>query len=51
MEGPGIDPLAVSLAAGDQRAFAALFDRFGMRLYRAAIAMLGRREDADGTRR
>ena len=49
MEGPGSDPLAGRLAAGDERAFAALYDRFGMRLYRAAMGMLGRREDAEDT--
>jgi len=49
MEGPGTDPLAVGLAAGDERAFAELYDRFGQRLYRAAVGMLGRREDAEDT--
>ena len=49
MEGPGADPLPASLAAGDPRALAVLYDRFGPRLYRAAIAMLGRREDAEDT--
>jgi RNA polymerase sigma-70 factor, ECF subfamily len=49
MGGPGDDPLPApaSLAAGEERAFAALYDRFGQRLYRAAIGMLGRREDAE----
>jgi RNA polymerase sigma-70 factor, ECF subfamily len=47
MEGPGADPLPASLAASDERAFAALYDRFGRRLYRAAMGMLGRREDAE----
>ena len=49
MEGPGADPLPTSLAAGNERAFAALYDRFGQRLYRAAMGMLGRREDAEDT--
>lgn len=47
MEGPGTDPLAAGLAAGDERAFAALYDRFGERLFRAAVGMLRRREDAE----
>jgi RNA polymerase sigma-70 factor, ECF subfamily len=47
MERPGVDPLPGSLAAGDDRAFAALYDRFAWRLYRAAMGMLGRREDAE----
>jgi RNA polymerase sigma-70 factor (ECF subfamily) len=41
------DPLVVGLAAGDERAFAALYDRYAVRLYRAAAGMLGRREDAE----
>jgi RNA polymerase sigma-70 factor, ECF subfamily len=49
MEGPGVDPLPANLAAGDRRAFAALYDRFAERLYRAAVGMLGRREDAEDT--
>ena len=47
MESPGVDPLPARLAAGDQEAFTALYDRFGERLYRAAMGMLGRREDAE----
>jgi len=47
MQGNGTDPLAVGLAAGDQRAFADLYDRFAGRLYRAALGMLGCREDAE----
>jgi RNA polymerase sigma-70 factor (ECF subfamily) len=49
MEGPGADPLPANRAAGDRRAFAALYDRFAERLYRAAVGMLGRREDAEDT--
>jgi RNA polymerase sigma-70 factor (ECF subfamily) len=49
MDGSGTDPLSASAAAGHQRAFAALYDRFGTRLYRAAMGMLGRREDAEDT--
>ena len=47
MESPSTDPLLPGLAAGDERAFAAMYDRFGRRLYRAAWGMLGRREDAE----
>src|SRR5512142_472728 len=47
MERPGIDPLTVGLAAGDDRAYAELYDRFAGRLYRTALGMLRRREDAE----
>jgi RNA polymerase sigma-70 factor, ECF subfamily len=47
MEPPGDETLPESLAAGDDRAFASLYDRFAQRLYRAAVGMLGRREDAE----
>ncbi len=47
MERPGIDPLTVGLAEGDERAYAELYDRFGWRLYRTALGMLGLREDAE----
>jgi RNA polymerase sigma-70 factor (ECF subfamily) len=47
VESAHTDPLVVGLAAGDERAFAALYDRYAMRLYRAAVGMLGRREDAE----
>ncbi len=47
MDGPGVDPLLLSLAAGDERAFALLYDRFSGRMYRAAWRILGRREDAE----
>jgi RNA polymerase sigma factor (sigma-70 family) len=49
MEGPGDDPLRSGLAAGDERAFSALYDQFGDRLYQAALAMLGSRQDAEDT--
>jgi len=49
MGSPGTDPLLLGLAAGDQRAFEALYDRFAARLYRVALAMLGRSEDAEDT--
>ena len=47
MNGPGTDPLLLGLAAGDERAFAVLYDRFAARMYRTALRMLGRREDAE----
>ena len=47
MSEPSPDPLLDHLAAGRPEAFAALYDRFGQRLYRAAWGMLGRREDAE----
>jgi len=46
MEHPD-DDLLVGLAAGDARAFGVLYDRFGNRLYRVAVSMLHRREDAE----
>ncbi|MGA2619109.1 MAG: sigma-70 family RNA polymerase sigma factor [Thermoguttaceae bacterium] len=47
MQSPGTDPLLLDLAAGDERAYALLYDRFAGRLYRVALAMLGRAEDAE----
>jgi RNA polymerase sigma-70 factor, ECF subfamily len=50
MERPDFDDverLIAGLAAGDERAFAALYDRFGVRLYRTAIGIVRRREDAE----
>jgi len=47
MTNAGNDPLLRGLAAGDERAFAALYDQFGARLYRTAYGILGRREDAE----
>jgi RNA polymerase sigma-70 factor (ECF subfamily) len=44
---PGTDPLLLGLAAGDEQAFAALYDRFAARLYRVALRILGSREDAE----
>jgi RNA polymerase sigma-70 factor (ECF subfamily) len=44
---PGTDPLLLGLAAGDERAFAALYDRFAPRMYRVALRILGSREDAE----
>jgi RNA polymerase sigma-70 factor (ECF subfamily) len=44
---PGTDPLLLGLAAGDERAFAALYDRFATRMYCVALRILGCREDAE----
>lgn len=47
MEHSGSDPLLSGLAAGDGCAFGVLYDRLAGRLYRVAIGMLGRREEAE----
>jgi RNA polymerase sigma factor (sigma-70 family) len=47
VNGPDSDPLLLALVAGDERAFAALYDRFAVRMYRAALRMLACREDAE----
>jgi RNA polymerase sigma-70 factor (ECF subfamily) len=47
MDEPKADPLLRALAAGQEAAFAALYDRFGARLFRAAVGMLGSREEAE----
>jgi RNA polymerase sigma-70 factor, ECF subfamily len=47
MTNDGNDPMLRGLAAGDERAFAALYDQYGPRLYRTAYGILGRREDAE----
>ncbi len=47
MNGPDTDPLFVGLAAGDERSLVALYDRFAVRMYRAALRILGSREDAE----
>ncbi len=39
--------LLATLAAGDERAFATVYDRFGERLFRTALGILGRRHDAE----
>jgi RNA polymerase sigma-70 factor, ECF subfamily len=44
---PDTDPLLLGLAAGDERAFAALYDCFAPRMYRAALRILDCREDAE----
>jgi RNA polymerase sigma-70 factor, ECF subfamily len=43
----GNDSLLRGLTAGDERAFAELYDLYGTRLYRTAYGILGRREDAE----
>jgi RNA polymerase sigma-70 factor, ECF subfamily len=47
MEAFRIDPLARALVTGADQAFSTLYDQFGQRLYRAAIGMLGCRQDAE----
>jgi RNA polymerase sigma-70 factor, ECF subfamily len=47
VRGAGTDPLLLGLAAGEERAFEALYDRFAARMYRAALSILGSREDAE----
>ncbi len=47
MESPGEEALLTGLAAGDELALAALYDRFGSSMYRAALTMLRNREDAE----
>lgn len=47
MREPGVEPLLLSLAAGDGRAFAVLYDRYAVRMYRTALRILGNREDAE----
>jgi RNA polymerase sigma-70 factor, ECF subfamily len=47
VDGPIFDPLILQLAAGDERAFAVLYDRFAVRMYRTALRLLGSREDAE----
>ncbi|MBN1422450.1 MAG: sigma-70 family RNA polymerase sigma factor [Planctomycetes bacterium] len=41
------DALLAGLAAGDEGAFAALYDRYGAALFRVAHALLGSREEAE----
>jgi RNA polymerase sigma-70 factor (ECF subfamily) len=47
IEATGLNSLARGLAAGEERAFRSLYDRVGARLYRTALGLLGRREDAE----
>lgn len=41
------DRLLADLAAGREDAFARLYDQFGARLYRAALGLVGRRDEAE----
>ena len=47
MASSGLETLAAALAAGDQRAYAELYDRLAGRLFRTAMTLLGQREDAE----
>jgi RNA polymerase sigma-70 factor (ECF subfamily) len=47
VNGSGADPLLEGLAAGNERSFEILYDRFSVRMFRAALRMLGSREDAE----
>jgi hypothetical protein len=47
MAGSTPDQLRAALAAGDQAAFAELYDRLGARLYRAAARLAASPADAD----
>jgi RNA polymerase sigma-70 factor (ECF subfamily) len=47
MEDRADHALASGLAAGDSRAFGALYDRLAARLYRVAVRLLDSREDAE----
>jgi DNA-directed RNA polymerase specialized sigma24 family protein len=47
VNGPDTDLLLLGLAAGDERSFVALYDRFAVPMYRAAFRILGSREDAE----
>jgi RNA polymerase sigma-70 factor, ECF subfamily len=47
MTASGPDPLLIGLAAGDEQAYSLLYERYGARLFRVALGMLGRREDAE----
>jgi len=47
MTPPGSDPLMIGLSGGDERVYAILYEQFGARLIRTAIAILGCREDAE----
>jgi RNA polymerase sigma-70 factor, ECF subfamily len=39
--------LMLGLTLGDERAFAAMYDRFAVRMFRTALRLLGSREDAE----
>jgi len=42
-----LQALKISLAAGQEPAFAVLYDRFGAAMYRTALRITGRAEDAE----
>ena len=47
MDRPDAEPSTDGLVAGDERAYAALYDRFGARLYRTALGIVRSRQDAE----
>lgn len=47
MQGSISEEFLAGLAAGREEAYAALYDRFGAALYRTALGMLGKEEDAE----
>ncbi len=47
MDRPDADPLIAGLIAGDERAYAALYDRFSARLYRTALGIVRSSQDAE----
>jgi RNA polymerase sigma-70 factor, ECF subfamily len=47
MERSDDDPLMAGLVAGDECAYAALYDRFGVRLYRTAVGIVRSSQDAE----
>lgn len=44
---PDFNALLRGLAAGEEKAFEALYDHYGLRLYRAALALSGDRQEAE----
>jgi RNA polymerase sigma-70 factor (ECF subfamily) len=47
MSGGGVDPLLLRLAVGDEEAFRMVYQRYADRLYRVALRILNRPEDAE----
>jgi RNA polymerase sigma-70 factor (ECF subfamily) len=47
MDRQDADPLTAGLVAGDEQAYAALYDRFAVRLYRTALGIVRSRQDAE----
>jgi RNA polymerase sigma-70 factor, ECF subfamily len=47
MENRDIDPFLLELAAGTDRAYSRLYDDYAGRLYRVAISLVGRPEEAE----